>query len=117
MKRGIGKTLKSHPKLTRAMEKQFAREARELSTPEAKEAAKEELRLLRLQRATARLLLEMNAAKEAQGLSLADLAHRTGMSRPALSRILDGQNANPKLETVLRVCEALGKNMSLSLKD
>ncbi len=117
MKKRVGKILRSHPKLTPALEKQFAREAKELSTAEAQALAREELRRLRLQRATAKLLQEMNEAKQTQGLSLTDLSSRTGMSRPALSRLLDGQNANPKLDTILRVCEALGKNMSLSFKD
>ena len=42
------------------------------------------------------------------GISLADLSEQTGMTRAALSRIENGLNVNPTVETLRRIGEALG---------
>ena len=63
------------------------------------------------------LLKELKAAREAKGLSLADLADRTGMDRSALSKLETGQRANPTVETLLRYAEAVGKRLVVSLTD
>ena len=41
------------------------------------------------------LLLQLKAAREAKGLSLADVTELTGMDRSALSKLETGQRANP----------------------
>lgn len=46
--------------------------------------------------------------RQAQGVSLAELSERTGMTRAALSRIENGLNVNPTVETLRRIGEALG---------
>jgi ribosome-binding protein aMBF1 (putative translation factor) len=46
--------------------------------------------------------------RQAQGISLAELAKRTGMTRAALSRIENGLNVNPTVQTLRRIGEALG---------
>lgn len=57
-----------------------------------------------------------NARKQA-GLSLADVADRAGMTKQAVLRIETGQNANPKIETLNRVAEAIGKAIKIELVD
>ena len=63
------------------------------------------------------LLLQLKAAREAQGLSLSDLTERTGMDRSALSKLEAGQRANPTVETLVRYAEAVGKRLVVSLAD
>ena len=63
------------------------------------------------------LLRELKAAREAKGLSLADLTERTGMDRSALSKLETGQRPNPTLETLVRYAEAVGKRLVVSLAD
>lgn len=63
------------------------------------------------------LLIELKAAREAKGLSLADLTELTGMDRSALSKLETGQRANPTVETLVRYAEALGKRLVVSLVD
>ena len=53
----------------------------------------------------------------AQGLSLADMRDRTGMSRSALSRLENNDAANPTIETLSRYAEALGKELAITLTD
>src|SRR5207245_11691696 len=63
------------------------------------------------------LLLQLKAAREAKGLSLADLTELTGMDRSALSKLETGQRANPTVETLVRYAEAVGKRLVVRLSD
>lgn len=63
------------------------------------------------------LVAQLKAAREAQGLSLADLTQRTGMDRSALSKLETGHRPNPTLETLARYAEAVGKRLVVSLAD
>jgi len=59
----------------------------------------------------------LKAERIAQGLSLADLRDRTGMARPALSRLENDLTANPTLATLNRYAAALGKKVTVVLSD
>lgn len=63
------------------------------------------------------LILQLKAAREAKGLSLADLTDLTGMDRSALSKLETGQRANPTVETLVRYAEAVGKRLLVALAD
>ena len=64
-----------------------------------------------------KLLTELKAAREAKGLSLADLTELTGMDRSALSKLETGQRGNPTVDTLVRYAEAVGKRLIVSLAD
>ncbi len=55
--------------------------------------------------------------RQAQGLSLADMQDRTGMSRSQISRLENDDSANPTMETLTRYAEALGKELAITLTD
>jgi predicted transcriptional regulator len=63
------------------------------------------------------LLQQLKAAREAKGLSLADLQQLSGMDRSAISKLETGQRANPTVETLVRYAEAVGKRLVVSLTD
>lgn len=63
------------------------------------------------------LLTHLKAAREAKGLSLADLTELTGMDRSALSKLETGQRANPTVGTLVRYANAVGKRLVVSLSD
>ncbi len=63
------------------------------------------------------LLKQLKAAREAKGLSLADLTELTGMDRSALSKLESGQRPNPTIETLVRYAEAVGKRLVVSLTE
>ena len=63
------------------------------------------------------LLVQLKAAREAKGLSLANLTELTGMDRSALSKLETGQRVNPTVETLVRYAEAVGKRLVVSLAD
>jgi predicted transcriptional regulator len=63
------------------------------------------------------LLAQLKAAREAKGLSLADVMELTGMDRSALSKLETGGRPNPTVETLFRYAEAVGKRIMVSLAD
>jgi DNA-binding XRE family transcriptional regulator len=63
------------------------------------------------------LLDQLKAAREAKGLSLADLTDLTGMDRSALSKLETGQRANPTVDTLIRYANAVGKRVVVGLRD
>lgn len=63
------------------------------------------------------LLQQLKTAREAQGLSLADLTDLTGMDRSAISKLETGQRVNPTVETLVRYADAVGKRLVVTLVD
>lgn len=55
--------------------------------------------------------------REGMGLSLTDLSERSGLTRAAISRLENGWNLNPTLETLFRYAEALGVKVSITVDD
>jgi DNA-binding XRE family transcriptional regulator len=62
-------------------------------------------------------LHELRKVREAAGLSLADVAERSGIDKAALSRLENGVQANPTVETLARYAAALGKRLRWTLED
>jgi DNA-binding phage protein len=59
----------------------------------------------------------LKAERNAQGLSLADISERSGISRAALCRLENLTDANPTVNTLQRIAEALGKRLIVGLQD
>ena len=62
------------------------------------------------------LIRALRAERERQGLSLADLAKRTGMDRAAIHKLEIGLNSNPTYATLTRYAQALGGRIEWKLK-
>jgi hypothetical protein len=63
------------------------------------------------------LIAALRAERERQGLSLADVAARSGMDRAAVHKLEIGLNKNPTAETLNRYAEALGKEIHWVMAD
>jgi ribosome-binding protein aMBF1 (putative translation factor) len=61
------------------------------------------------------LVAALRAERERQGLSLADLAQRTGMDRAAIHKLEIGLNSNPTHATLTRYASALGARIEWHL--
>src|SRR4051794_13228819 len=60
------------------------------------------------------LTAQLRRMREEQGLSLTDVSERSGLTRAAVSRLENGWNLNPTLETLFRYAAAVGAHVSLS---
>jgi ribosome-binding protein aMBF1 (putative translation factor) len=61
------------------------------------------------------LLAQFKAARESQGLTLADVAERMEIDPPALSRLETGKVLNPTLATLHKWAAALGRKLKVEL--
>ena len=57
----------------------------------------------------------LRAEREAQGLSLADMEARCGITRAALSRLENDPHPNPTIQTLMRIADALGVELTIAL--
>ena len=62
------------------------------------------------------ILRQLKVARQTAGLSLAEVAKRSGIDKAALSRLENGHQANPTLFTLLRYADALGKVLTWTLR-
>jgi DNA-binding XRE family transcriptional regulator len=63
------------------------------------------------------LLRHLKTVRETAGLTLADVSARCGIDQPALSRLENGLNRNPTLDTLWRYAAAVGKRLVLATED
>jgi DNA-binding XRE family transcriptional regulator len=57
---------------------------------------------------------EIKRAREAARLTLAEVSRRCGIDQPALSRLENGHNKNPTLDTLWRYAAAVGRRLVLT---
>ncbi|MBA3313396.1 MAG: helix-turn-helix transcriptional regulator [Planctomycetota bacterium] len=62
-----------------------------------------------------RLVDELRATRESQGLSLADVSERTGIDRASLNKIETRKNQNPTYGTLARYAAAVGRSLTMGL--
>lgn len=67
--------------------------------------------------ATARFIGGLRRHREQAGLSLGDVAERSGIDKAALSRLENGWYPNPTINTLARYARAIGKRLTLDLED
>src|ERR1700752_2274000 len=61
------------------------------------------------------LLAQFKAARESQGLTLAQVAEKMDIDAPALSRLETGKTLNPTVATLHKWAEALGRRLTIDL--
>jgi transcriptional regulator with XRE-family HTH domain len=66
--------------------------------------------------ATRKFLMALRQERERRGLSLGDVAERSGIDKAALSRLENGQVPNPTVNTLARYVRALGKQLILGME-
>ncbi len=63
------------------------------------------------------LMKLLKGRREAQGLSLTDVSERSGLTRQVISKLENGINLNPTLETLFRYSLALDALVTLGLEE
>lgn len=98
----------SHPKLTPAKLAELREAARTIDATE-KDAivARGRAHFERRERILA-TLAGIQRARQARGMTLDDVARQTGIGKANLSRLFNADDANPTLDTVIRIADAVG---------
>lgn len=89
------------------------REKLDKERPEIMARAKE---FFAAQEATKKIISRLKAERERQGLSLADIQERTGITRGAISLLENSDSPNPTIKTLQRYAMALGAKLEMSMK-
>src|SRR5438067_2141958 len=63
-----------------------------------------------------RVMAELKAERERQGLTLAQLAKRSGIDKGAISKLETGRQVNPTVDTLSRIAAGLGVRVGLTLQ-
>jgi DNA-binding Xre family transcriptional regulator len=63
------------------------------------------------------LMARLRPLRERKGISLTDLSEQSGLTRAAISRLENGWNLNPTLETLYRYTEALGVGLRFVVEE
>lgn len=66
---------------------------------------------------TKQLLHRLKQEREQAGLSLSDVADRSGMDKAAISRLENGRQPNPTIDTISRYAMAIGKQLIWGFAD
>jgi predicted transcriptional regulator len=61
------------------------------------------------------MLVKLKQHRERLGLSLSDVAERSGMDRAAISRLENGVYLNPTVDTLYRYADAIGAKIGFSV--
>lgn len=114
-KRTMGKRIYREPTAEQAAKYRRIREMIAAEIPEIKQEAMaiRQGRRARIQEAVAML----KAERELRGFSLADISHRTGISRSAISKLENNKDANPTINTLIKYADALRMEFSVTLND
>ncbi|MEK0426620.1 MAG: hypothetical protein RJB11_2711 [Planctomycetota bacterium] len=113
VKRTMGQRIYREPTAEQAARYRKIRELISEEIPEIKHEAKamRENRRVAIQQAVAMLKSE----REHQGMSLADISSKTGISKSAISKLENNHEANPTINTLVKYAEALQMELSVSL--
>lgn len=63
------------------------------------------------------LMATLKGRRQARGLSLTDVSERSGLTRQAISRLENGWDNNPTLETLYRYALALDAGLTLGVEE
>jgi predicted transcriptional regulator len=66
--------------------------------------------------ASKNLISQLKAERQRQGLSLADIKARSGITREAISTMENSESPNPTIKTLQRYAMALGVKLEMSIR-
>jgi len=103
-----------HRKLTPA-EKKRSREARAALEAEKDEIIAKGQAFFERHERLRGVVAMLKDLRESKGISLAELAEQTGMSKSSLSRLENERSCNPTIETLEKIADALGAELEIRL--
>ena len=115
VKRRMGKRIYREPTAEQAVKYRRIREMIANEIPEIKEEARA-IRQGRNAKIGEAIRL-LKAERELRGLSLADIGEQTGLSKSAISKLENNEDANPTVNTLTKYADALGMTLGIVLTE
>ena len=110
------------PEIRQRIERRLTDQERARHALIREQVAQEKPRLSARARAKKAELMELRHAlillkkeRETRGLSLAEVAERSGIDTSGLSQLENEPSANPTLDTLMRIAEAIGVKLTIGV--
>jgi DNA-binding phage protein len=109
-------TRKTHPKLTPQRIAELSRLAKRIDREEAHAIKAKGRSAFARHQAMQKLIAALKAARQAQGLSLAEVGEKSGIGKANLSRLENDTSPNPTWDTIVRYAEAVGRQLDVTVR-
>jgi DNA-binding XRE family transcriptional regulator len=106
---------KVHPKLSPARIAELSRLAKRIDKEEGESIRARGRAVFARHEMMQKLIAELRAARQAQGLSLADVGEKSGIGKANLSRLENDTAPNPTWDTIVRYAESVGRKLAVSV--
>ena len=107
---------KSHPKMTPQRVAELSKLAKEIDRKESESIKSKGRAFFRRHEMIQQVIAELRAARQAQGLSLAEVGERSGIGKANVSRLENDASPNPTWDTIVRYAKSVGRKLEVSLR-
>ena len=104
---------KKHPKLTTKRIAELSKLAKKIDREEQASIKKKGKAIFARHKLMQSVIAELKAARQAQGLSLAEVGEKSGIGKANVSRLENDLSPNPTWDTIARYAESLGREISI----
>ena len=109
-------TRKTHPKMTPERVAELAKLAKRIDREEAEQIKSKGRAVFARHEAIQKVIAALKAARQAQGLSLAEVGERSGIGKANLSRLENDALPNPTWDTIMRYAESVKRKLRVSVR-
>ena len=109
-------TRKTHPKITPARIAELSKLARKIDREESDQIKAKGRAIFAHHEAMQEVIAALKAARQAQGLSLAEVGERSGIGKANLSRLENDASPNPTWDTITRYAESVGRRLQVNVE-
>lgn len=107
---------KTHPKLTPARISRLSKLAKKIDRDEDDVIKAKGRAIFARYERMQQLIAALKAARQAQGLSLAEVGERSGIGKANLSRLENDALPNPTWDTIWRYAESVGRKLQVRVQ-
>jgi DNA-binding XRE family transcriptional regulator len=109
-------TRKTHPKMTPQRIAELAELAKKIDREEDESIKAKGRAIFRRHEMMQKVIAGLKAARQAQGLSLAEVGEKSGIGKANLSRLENDASPNPTWDTIARYAESVGRKLEVTLR-
>ena len=109
-------TRKSHPKMTPERIAELSKLAKKIDREERDSIKAKGRAIFARHEMMQKVIGALKAARQAQGLSLAEVGERSGIGKANLSRLENDASPNPTWDTIARYAESVGRKLEVTVQ-
>jgi DNA-binding XRE family transcriptional regulator len=107
---------KTHPKLTPERIVQLSKLARKIDAEEGESIKAKGRKAFARHEIMRKIIASLRHARQAQGLSLAEVGEKSGIGKANLSRLENDAAPNPTWDTIARYADSVGRKLDVSVR-